>query len=266
MESLNNAYRNGQLILFVGSGVSSNLGLPSWSDLMKQISTNLGFDTDVFMSYGSNLALAEYYRLSTGSIGPLRSWMDREWHDSRIDVSASKIHKYITMGKFPLIYTTNYDKWIEKAHEYYEIPFSKIASVSDLVTTIDRRREIIKFHGDFDDDSSIVLDESSYFERLAFESPLDIKLRADVLGKSILFIGYSLNDINIRYILFKLSNLWSKDFKSKIRPKSYIFTTRMNPVQELILSNWGVESIVSETDDPGLALSNFLENLIGDKH
>ena len=32
---------------------------------------------------------------------------------------------------------------------------------------------------------TIVLDESSYFERLEFETPLDIKLRSDVLGKSV---------------------------------------------------------------------------------
>ena len=45
---------------------------------------------------------------------------------------------------------------------------------------------------DFSDDSSIVLTESSYFERLEFNSPLDIKLRSDMLGKTILYIGYSL--------------------------------------------------------------------------
>jgi len=34
------------------------------------------------------------------------------------------------------------------------------------------------------------------FDRLYFSSPLDIKLRTDALGRSILFIGYSLSDVN----------------------------------------------------------------------
>lgn len=75
----------------------------------------------------------------------------------------------------------------------------KISSVSDIAKIDNNKTQIIKFHGDFDDDSSIVLDETSYFQRLEFETPLDIKFRSDVLGKSVLFIGYSLSDINIRY-------------------------------------------------------------------
>ena len=48
---------------------------------------------------------------------------------------------------------------------------------------------ILKLHGDLDNENSLVLTETSYFERLPFESPVDIKLRSDTLGKSILFIG-----------------------------------------------------------------------------
>jgi len=81
----------------------------------------------------------------------------------------------------------------------------------------------LSLHGDFDDDSSLVLTESSYFERLSFESPLDIKLRYDSIGKSLLFIGYSLSDINIRYLLYKLQRLWAESDYSGVRPVSYIF-------------------------------------------
>ena len=69
--------------------------------------------------------------------------------------------------------------------------------------------EIVKFHGDFDDDESIVLTESQYFARLSLEHPLDIKLRGDTLDKGILFIGYNLADINMRYLLFKLQQIWN---------------------------------------------------------
>jgi len=102
--------------------------------------------------------------------------------------------------------------------------------------------QIIKFHGDTISDDSIVLTESSYFERLAFDSPLDIKLRADMLGKSILFIGYSLSDINIRLLIYKLYQLWQKSNNSSKRPKSYLFLPTPNPIQETILNCRGIQT------------------------
>ena len=111
-------------------------------------------------------------------------------------------------------------------------------------------------------EESIVLDETSYFKRLDFNTPLDIKLRADVLGSSVLFIGYSLNDINIRLLFYRLTEMWGSSSLATARPKSYVFTSRPNPVAKEVLSHWGIEMIVSEVDDPGEALRDFLQQLV----
>jgi NAD-dependent SIR2 family protein deacetylase len=158
---LRHAYQAGKLVLFVGAGVSANLGLPTWDKLIAQISRELGYDPSIFSTYGGPLALAEFYRRKKGTLGPLRSWMDREWHKPDIDIAASEIHRLIAQGKFARLYTTNYDRWLERAHDHHGISYDKIASVADLVSVADGRRQIVKFHGDFDDDESIVLDETS---------------------------------------------------------------------------------------------------------
>ena len=259
MDQLLSAYQKGNVILFVGAGVSMNLGLPSWSQLISHIAEDLGYDPDIYNTLGDSLALAEYYRIKKGRIGPLRSWMDRNWHSDNIDLTKSKVHEHIAKANFPIIYTTNYDRWIEKSLEHYGKSYTKIASVADIAEINKDNTQVIKFHGDFDDDKSIVLDESSYFERLEFESPLDIKFRSDVLGKSVLFIGYSLSDINIRFLFYKLSKLWKENTAGGAQPKSYIFSPRPNPVQEAILDQWGISIINSEIDHPGKALEEFLE-------
>ncbi|MVB33562.1 Sir2 family NAD-dependent protein deacetylase, partial [Vibrio cholerae] len=94
--------------------------------------------------------------------------------------------------------------------------------------------------------------------RLEFESPLDIKLRADVLGKSVLFIGYSLADVNLRFLFYKLAKLWKSNKCGGTQPKSYVFTHRPNPVQEAILEQWGIKMITSHEDEPQKALIDFL--------
>ncbi len=265
-DQLVQAIRNKNVILFVGAGVSANLGLPTWNDLISHMAEKLGYDPEVYKTLGDNLSLAEYYIKEKGSIGQLRSWMDREWHKSTIKIEESEIHSLIVRLGFPIIYTTNYDRWIEMAFEHYNKEFLTIKNVGDLKNIREGVTQIVKFHGDFEDDSSIVLTESSYFERFDFESPLDIKLRADILGKTILFIGYSLSDINIRFLLYKLNKTWQNSTYSNDRPKSYIFFPKHNPIQEKVLGERGIKSLTLNDDNPASALKTFLEILLYEAH
>jgi hypothetical protein len=262
LEQLRAAYQRDEVILFVGAGVSRSLGLPPWSELIEHMARHLGLDAATFHQHGSYLTLAEYFRLQHGSIGPLRSWMDREWHRNDIKVGGSRAHELIVNSRFRIIYTTNYDRWLEAAFDHHGGPYVKIVTVADLARLRPDATQIIKFHGDFENDESIVLDESSYFRRLDFESPLDIKLRADVLGRSVLFIGYSLADINIRYLFYKLSRLWKASVPGIPQPSSYIFSPVRNPVQEAVLAQWGIQMISLERDDPTQALVEFLESVV----
>ena len=56
------AHRTGKLMLFVGAGVSANLSLPTWGELIARIAGDLGYDPKIFSTYGTPLALAEYYK------------------------------------------------------------------------------------------------------------------------------------------------------------------------------------------------------------
>src|SRR5579862_520731 len=262
--TLVSAVRERRTILFVGAGVSMNLGLPSFRELVDQIGKDLGFDPDIFRTFGDYQSLAEFYVLEK-RIGPLRSWMDRSWHPDSIEIRNSKVHRLLVELDFPIVYTTNYDRWLERAYEAHGKPIHKIASVGDLVKTKPGvSTEIIKFHGDFDDDASIVLTESTYFERMSFETPLDIRLRSDSLARPLIFIGFSITDPNIRYLLYKLQQLWSLSPSPEARPKSYVLMTRPNPVQEAVLGLRGVEAVVWTDTDPGTALSGFLQQLLNE--
>lgn len=261
-EELKKSLKNKETILFIGAGVPATIGLPTWSMLINHIARELGYDERLYKQYGDSLQLAEYYIVNKGHIGELRSWMDIHWKVDENAIRNSQIYKSITELNCPIIYTTNYDHSLEEAFRIWNKPFRKIIGIQDMVRVQPDETQIIKFHGDTVDDSSIVLTESSYFDRLNFESPLDIKLRSDMLGKSILFIGYSASDINIRFLIYKLNQLWKKSNKISERPKSYLFLSTPNPVQEKILENKGIHTIVGEDPDKTKSLEVFLKELL----
>jgi hypothetical protein len=263
VQELAKAIRAKNALLFVGAGVSMNLGTPSWDEMTAHMAGRLGVDPAEFAKFGDPQTLAEYYALETGSLGPLRSWMDVEWHrDAAEKVRGSEIHRLIVELGFPVIYTTNYDRYLELAYEAHGVPYAKIATLGEMTTGPPGVTQIVKFHGDFGDDASIVLTESSHFERLALEGPLDLKLRADLIGRVALFIGYSVSDVAVRYLIYRLHRLWSGSPYAQARPRAYVFLGEPNPVQARVLSSWGIVPLVADTGDIGERLRRFLEDLL----
>ncbi|MCA6113671.1 SIR2 family protein [Bradyrhizobium sp. WSM 1738] len=243
------AIRERHAILFVGAGVSMSVGLPSWQTLIEHLLDELKLDRSVIEdTHESYQMLAEYYRLKQGSIGPLRSWLDRNWKVACDRVSASEVHRLIVELDFPAIYTTNYDSNLETAFEIHHKPYAKITNAKEIADAPEGVTQIIKFHGDFDDDASLVLTETDFFDRLSFDSPLDIKFRADALGRTILFIGYSMSDPNIRLLLHRIWEIWEKSGRKEDRPRSFVFMPSPNPVQEALLARWGITLLAPEGD------------------
>jgi hypothetical protein len=261
MDDLADAVRERRAVLFAGAGLSMSVGLPSWKSLVGHMRAELGLKDTPGWEDASYQTLAEYYRIKMGSIGPLRSWMDRKWSVSEERVKGSVLHELIVDLDFPIIYTTNYDNNLEVAHRLHDRPFEKIANVRDLAKAPGRDTQIIKFHGDFEDDESLVIAETDYFNRLTFESPLDVKFRADALARPILFIGYSLSDLNIRLLLHRLWQIWRDSGSEDHRPRSYVFMTRPSPVQEAVLNQWGISVLTGDGDDPQIELQTFLTAL-----
>jgi hypothetical protein len=259
LDQLRSAHRRGQLVLFVGAGVSQVIGAPPWSELIEHLRHELKLPPATGSEPAGYRTLAEYFKIRRGSIEPLQQWMERRWNASGLSIEGSRVHELIVKAGVPLIYTTNYDRWLERAFEHHGQPYARVVRVADLTGVRPGTTQIVKFHGDFDDADSIVLDETSYFRRLDFEAPLDIKLRADVLGRSVLFIGYSLGDINIRYLFYKLSRLWEAEGPPSSQPRSFFFAPQRDPVQEAVLAQWGIDTIALERPHPTQALVEFLE-------
>src|SRR5437764_6172699 len=261
-EVLADAIKRRHAILFVGAGVSMTIGLPSWQTLVDHLLKELDLSPDVIegMSNGYQM-LAEFYRLKQGGIGPLRSWLDRNWKVDGDRVAKSQLHKLIVELDFPAIYTTNYDRNLETAFELHNKSYAKIANAREIANAADGVTHIVKYHGDFDDDSSLVLTETDFLNRLSFDSPLDIKFRADALGRTILFIGYSMSDPNIRLLLHDIWRTWERSGHQDHRPRSFVFMPSSNPVQAAMLARWGITLL---TPEGGACVDEALTDFLAD--
>lgn len=215
-------YREGRLLPFVGAGVSMGVSWdehgeqkhgPSWSELVDEAARKLGFtDPHLLRVRGEDLQILEYYRKKNhGELAPLRNWLVNELRPPDDALLASPVlRSLVTLDKCPLIYTTNFDDFLERSFALHGRPHKRVAIEPHVAESLQNgmtatQTEIVKFHGDLENPNQMVMSEGDYRERLRLATPMDARLRADVLGRAILFIGYSFRDWNVSY-LFHLVN------------------------------------------------------------
>ncbi|MBT2550992.1 SIR2 family protein [Arthrobacter sp. ISL-65] len=255
-----------RLIPFIGAGFSAPIGLPDWDSLLRQIAAevepSLTYEEIANYANDDHLQIAEYlYLKSNKKIGPLRHFIAKNLHHTG-DITRSTSHVELVNLKAPQIYTTNYDELIEDSYRRLGVPYRAIALGRDVSEASGTATQIVKYHGDLRHEDTLVLTESSYYKRLDFDSPMDIKFRADLLGRSVLFMGYSFRDINIRIIWFKLNQMMM-DIPAADRRQSYILRLKSNPVLEALYEAAGLKTIVLDPPDSEGGLGSPWSNRAG---
>lgn len=265
------AVREQRVIPFVGAGISAAAGLPAWEALLREIAAEVAedipYDEIARSTNGDLLQIAEYlYLRSDRSVGPLRLRMTTALQPPQSPVSSTPHVELVNLGAAQ-IYTTNFDELTEITFKRLGHGCQVVALPKDIAQASTKRTQVVKYHGDLRHDPTLVLTESSYYTRLDFESPLDLKFRSDLLGRSLLFMGYSFRDLNIRVIWFKLMQMM-KDVPEGDRPTSYMVRIEPNPVLELLYFSVGLKTIVLDpkeratgAEDRTRLVGSFLRDL-----
>jgi hypothetical protein len=182
--------------IFVGAGVSVGAGYPSWRDLLKDIGAELGVEAGDIIDLA---ALAQWsMRKSAGRT--------RINNVIRAEIAPEKPvpDTLSTIVRLPIrnIWTTNYDRLIERAFSEIGRPVDPISAASDLaIKPRPGAARLFKMHGSVDrlDDIVIATDDYELYRlnRAAFLS----LLQAHMTSFSMLFVGLSFTDPNMRHVL-----------------------------------------------------------------
>ncbi len=214
-------YHQGRLVPFVGAGVSMAVEWeehgtkrrgPSWNQLVDEAARQLGFaDPDLLKVRGQHLQILEYFRLKNdGQLARLTNWLYASMRPPDEALLKSTLHTKLALLEYcNLFYTTNYDDFLERSFDLHQRRNRVVVVESHMGrrhrSTESSYAEIVKFHGDWNYPERMVMSESDYEKRLTLSTEMDYRLRADVLGRTVLFLGYSFRDPNVSY-LFRLVN------------------------------------------------------------
>lgn len=245
-----------KLVPFFGAGISrQHLGVAA-VELAADMAEEVGCTPEARLS-----DVADDYADKCGETAFVE-YLQRKLVIAELDERKAPSHRLLVSLMQNLLYTTNQDNLFELTAEKYGRPYRKVITVQDLSEAAPGEPLLIKFHGDTTVPESLVFGTRSYQARMqAQDHPLDIKLRADLLGKRLLFLGYSLRDENVAKLFDTV-----KRAHGGTLPASYLVAFDADPELMASAEEYQVKVVVPreifpELLDPAEAFERFLQQL-----
>lgn len=194
--------REKKIILWVGAGFSLYAGIPSASKLVKAIiDESTDDEKEILRNVPQTLrdVSEEFVLLRSEKKNDLIKILERKISIEPKDISLHEMLRQIP--QINEIITTNYDTLFEQAYK------DKIIAIPNGMflpfSIAEQKVRLYKIHGDFSYPESIVVTKTDYENHFAFQQddPIWAVVKSFLATYSILFIGYSLEDENIKSIL-----------------------------------------------------------------
>ncbi|MED3525142.1 SIR2 family protein [Bacillus thuringiensis] len=188
--------RKKEVILWAGAGFSMYTNLPTGGQLASKIISELPEQYHEDLKYKALPEVAEEFVMLNG--GTKRELFRILKEEIDIEPNTLEVHEKLTeIIQIEKIVTTNYDKLFEKA---YKNELSVIVNNNQLPLAT-KRAKLFKVHGDIDQENTMVITTSDYVEFFTSSNKNAAvwkNIEALMNENSFLFVGYSLDDINVK--------------------------------------------------------------------
>lgn len=207
------ASKSNTLTFFVGAGVSRTCGVPNWKELIDALCDEMHLAKRNFYSNEEYLSIPQkYYYWINEDRKAFYDFVNKTL--SFENVQPNIIHQLLCTIAPNSFLTTNYDDLIEKAAIQNCMTYKSIPIDKDI-SNIKGDRFILKVHGDFRN-NNIVLKEEDYLNYSENFKLIETILKSIFSTNTIVFIGYGVNDYNIKLILNWSKNLLKDRFNNPI--------------------------------------------------
>jgi phosphoserine phosphatase/NAD-dependent SIR2 family protein deacetylase len=236
---------NDQLVLFVGAGIShqaipcaGGMGrLPLWRDLAIEVATTCGEKAESYEYNFLDLFDAINANLSRAALeDAVREALPEKLYEP------SRVHSQLAKLPWHLIYTTNYDDLLARALDTDE-PIDDEEKYEWFSREAARRPRLIHLHGTLRNLKTLT---GSDYGGWAEKNPIACnKLQEVLLSKTILFVGYSFSDPNLKFGLLP----WIKAVTGARGRRYYAWMWQPNLEQIKLLDRiYSVEAIPIKND------------------
>lgn len=249
LQKIQEARDDHKLVFFIGSGMSKDVGLPDWNELINELKKDLNTKED---NKEDNLKIAQLYFLEFGEyeyIKKVKSFFLPE------KIMAQDTHKLLI--KIPQhIITTNWDTVIEKAIDDEMALYDIVRNDVELTNT-SFNRKLIKMHGDIEI-GNIVFKEDDYLEYSQKFPLIENYIKSVLSMNTVVFLGYSYSDINLKYITKWIQN------SSKVRPPAYMIVHEEDKIQEKYFKNHAISVLNLSEKYPTGTIASKIESFLKD--
>ena len=207
--SILQALEEERLVPFIGSGFSKECNFPDWKELVEPIAKELKIPLVDNTDYS---IVFQYYQDKYSNRNKLNSLIADKLNSFSPDLQNHKLLADLPVSE---IWTTNYDKSIET---YFNNSGRKICvkkSVADLSTSLKNVDcTLYKMHGDLCNPNECVLTKDDYERYFDTHEPFINILKHTLIEKTVLFIGYSLNDPDFQSVLSGIRKYYTNNFST----------------------------------------------------
>ncbi len=188
----------GETVPFVGAGISSQLGFPSWKQHLIDQGKTSGIDT---IRVNELLSNGQYEKLIEEiEVKGFRDAFLREIKDIFSEELEPNDTCRLITDLFPnKVITTNYDQTLEQAYKTFKSSKIQIIESSNILENLDyTRTTVIKLHGDINHPPKCIISSKQYEDAyglgsLDLSKPIPTLLKSYFETKSLFFLGCSLN-------------------------------------------------------------------------
>lgn len=225
-DTIARAYDSRNLVFFLGAGASKHYAplLPGWAELMEDLLNQVGLGNPSHLTEINGLIGAKRYPLAAEAIKQyaFTNSLDKDIDidrvvariiRQRIERSTANPLLHLAILDFSMpIFTTNYDAILELLLEKYQpssyrrtaITYQDEADAAEYLNPWATQESFVfKLHGSIDRTQHLILDERDYanfYFRAYWPASLQL-LRHTLTTKMVVFVGFSLSDPEINFIL-----------------------------------------------------------------